>query len=138
MKIAIILNDPAIKSRLEKISESLKWELFFFHNSTEFGFIDLSGYDVIIADIALKPIDGRQILQSIKNKTSAELYLMGVGSFSNSDVSNDYIKGLINKDELEKDFVDKITYAKIKKRLQSYSESPIVTDTVLLYWANQQ
>jgi DNA-binding response OmpR family regulator len=117
MKTAIIIEDPSIKSEIIQLLEKTDWEVDFFRNSIDFGSANISKYDVIISDISIKPVNGRQILQSIRSKTNAELYLMGNGSFSDTDINNDHIKGLINKYNLN-DFLDKIDYIKIKKRLQ--------------------
>lgn len=117
MKIAIILEDISARTRLAKNLQSTGWAVDFFRNSLDFGRAHLSEYDVIISDISISPIDGRQILTSIQDKTKAELYLMGNGSFSETDIYNDHIKGLINKNDVN-DFLDKINYVSLKKRLQ--------------------
>jgi DNA-binding response OmpR family regulator len=126
MKIAIIIDDPVIKSKLVKSTAVLGWEIDFFQDSKDFGLVKLSQYDVIFADLSLKPLNGRQILQSIWDKTDADLYLMGEGSFSENDINNDHIMGLINKDDVN-DLIDKINFVKVKKRLQD-SASAIITD----------
>jgi DNA-binding response OmpR family regulator len=124
MKIAIIIEDLSIKSELMRLLEKTDWESDFFIGSVDFGSADISKYDVIVSDVAIKPVNGRQILQSIRLKTNAELYLMGNGSFSDMDINNDHIKGLINKTNLQ-DFLDKIDYVKVKKRLQAAAELSI-------------
>jgi DNA-binding response OmpR family regulator len=130
MKIAIIIEDSSIKSKLKTLLEGTDWEADFFKNSVDFGTANISKYDIIVSDISIKPVNGRQILQSIRLKTNAELYLMGNGSFSETDINNDHIKGLIDKFNVN-DFLDKIDYVKIKKRLQkSATEADLSIDTV--------
>jgi hypothetical protein len=126
MKIAIILEDFSARTNLAKTIEMTDWAVDFFRNSLDFGKAHLSEYDVIISDISVHPIDGRQILTSIQDKTKAELYLMGNGSFSENDIYNDHIKGLINKNNME-DFFDKINYVNVKKRLQHFAATEILS-----------
>ena len=124
MKIAIILEDFSARTRLAQNLQETDWAVDFFRDSLDFGRAHLSEYDVIISDISISPIDGRQILNSIQDKTKAELYLMGNGSFSEKDIYNDHIKGLINKNDI-KDFFDKINYVSVKKRLQHFAATEI-------------
>ena len=119
MKIAIVLDkDRLLKFRLSEIFEKLNWKADFYYGSSDFGLVDISNYDVIIADTSLKPVDGRQILHSIQNKTQAELFLIGTEQFSEIDINNENIKGLLNKDNVE-DIVDKLKYVLMKKRMES-------------------
>lgn len=124
MKIAIILEDVPARNRLAKTLEATEWSVDFFRDSLDFGKAHLSEYDVIISDVEIHPIDGRQILSSIQDKTKAELYLMGNGIFSEKDIYNDYIKGLIDRNSIE-DLFDKINYVSLKKRLQNSTDIPL-------------
>jgi DNA-binding response OmpR family regulator len=124
MKIAIILEDFSARTSLAKNLQETDWIVDFFRGSLDFGRAHLSEYDIIISDISTSPIDGRQILNSIQGKTQAELYLMGNGSFSEKDIYNDHIKGLINKNDV-KDLYDKINYVSVKKRLQHFAATEI-------------
>jgi hypothetical protein len=49
---------------------------------------------------------------------------MGTGNFLESDVLNENINGLINKNNPE-DFIDKIRYVNIKIRIKNASEKTI-------------
>lgn len=125
MKIAIIVDDPVIKSKLQKKTTAMNLVVDFFHDSKDFGSTKLREYGIIFADLFLKPLDGRQILQSIGDKTDADLYLMGNGTYSESDVNNEHIMGLINRENAE-DVIDKISFVEVKKRLQESVSAMVV------------
>jgi len=124
MNIAIIEDDLSIRSNLIGLLGNTGWAVDFFDSATAFGKAKIHKYNVIITDLSLYPIDGRQILQSIVSKTDAELFLMGTGNFLESDVLNENINGLINKNNPE-DFIDKIRYVDIKIRIKNASEKTI-------------
>lgn len=118
MKIAILVDDPVIRSQLlKKMTMAMDLVVDFFQDSRSFGSKKLHEYDIIFADLFLKPLDGRQVLKSIGNKTNADLYLMGNGTFSENDINDVHIMGLINRNSVD-DLMDKIDFVKIKKRLQ--------------------
>ncbi len=125
MKIAIIEEDLLVRARLATLLDNTDWQVDFFKSSSDFGFTRIQKYDVIVSDLALHPVDGRQILQSIRNKTDAELFLMGDGTFSEGDVYSDYINGLINRNNPE-DLLDKINYVNVKLRIKSATESSVL------------
>jgi len=124
MNIAIIESDSAVKSKLAKLLIDPDMSVDFFDNAIDFGHAKIHKYDVIISDLSLIPIDGRQILQSIRMKTDADLFLMGDGHFLDSDVASTHINGLINKNNPE-DVIDKINYVNIKIRIKNASEKAI-------------
>jgi anti-anti-sigma regulatory factor len=117
MHIAVIEDDPVIREKLKSIIPSEDWLADFYVGTDDFGQADLSDYDVILSDQSLAPIDGRKLLGALSKKTKAELLLMHDGTFSEVDIYNDHIKGLIDKTDIA-NIIDKLQYILVKLRIQ--------------------
>jgi CheY-like chemotaxis protein len=117
MRIAIIEDDDSLVQNLSEILKKESWTTDFFKSSSDFGQTDLSLYDVIISDLTIKPIDGRELLTTLSRKTTAELLLMSDGTFDEVDLRNEAIRGLIDKTNLM-NVVDKLNYLDTKIRIQ--------------------
>ena len=76
MRIAIIEDDLNYQKSIHKVLSSTRWEYTCFNSSLDFGKAVLKEFDVIISDYHLPRISGRELLKSISDKTSAELFLM--------------------------------------------------------------
>lgn len=122
MKIAIIESDRFFKLKLKQLFKYTDWNIKFYTNSTEFSKAKLFSLNVIIADQNLPGISGRELLHSIHDKTSADLYLMSASlkCFCEEDDQNDYIKGLLKKDP--KVIIDKLQYIETKLRINQLIE----------------
>ena len=121
MKIAIIEDDNSLTEKLGTALRNTDWSIDFFKGSSDFGRSTLDQYDVVISDLSLEPLSGRNLLQSISEKTSAELYLMNDGPFTKGDLESEHIRGLINKNDTE-DFINKLRYVNVKLRIQKLAE----------------
>jgi len=123
MKVALIENGDSFHKDLKKVSSELGWEISHFNNSIELERTNLNKYDVILTDLNLPVINGRDLIKSIATKTRAQIFLMtSYGKFIEEDVKNDRIKGLINKDDPES-LIDCLKYADIKIRLNKIIET---------------
>jgi len=124
MNIAIIENDSSILQELKKTIEEFEWSSDFFTSSIEFGYVDLGKYDVIIADCDLPTLNGRDLLNAICIKTSAQLFLMGDSStcFKEEDVKNVRIAGLIEKEKVS-NVVEELKYIDTKLRIHKCIEA---------------
>jgi len=119
MKIAIIVNDDkAIYYLQDAINKTADWDVSFFSDSQGFGMFDVSYFNVIIASYDLPSINGQDLLQAIHEKTSADLYLLcdSVDCISKTDLSRNYIKGVIKKDVLS--IINKLHYLETKYRIK--------------------
>lgn len=120
MHIAIIEDDESYLDLLKKSINEFNWEIDFFRNSKEFGKSDLKSYDVVVSDFELPTISGRDLINSIADKTSAQFFLMG-NNFSEEDVENENIVGLIEKDD-PSIIVDQLKYTDAKLRINKCIE----------------
>lgn len=117
MRIAIIEDDESLVNGLSELLKKEDWEVDFFKGSSDFGQTALHLYDVILSDLTLHPIDGRELLNTLAKKTPAELLLMNDGTFKEEDLHNDAIKGLIDKTSLP-NVIDKLHYIDVKLRIK--------------------
>jgi len=119
MKIAIIVNDDKTIYYLQDvINKTTDWDVSFFSDSQKFGMSDISYFDVIIVSYSLPLINGQDLLESIHEKTSADLYLLCDlnDCISKADLSRDYIKGVIKKDISS--IINKLHYLETKYRIK--------------------
>ena len=123
MKIAIIENDLNKSEVIGRMAVMYHWDIHNFRDSKEFGKIDLSDYDVVIADCSLSTMTGRDLIKSISGKTRAQMFLMSDSSsnFFEEDIDNVHINGFINKDRLN-DLVDHLKYIDSKLRINKLME----------------
>jgi len=123
MNIAIIENNQKDIEILKHALENKGWDFWFFNSAKEFGESDLSKFNIIISDVLLSESNGRILLSSISDKTSADLYLMAsdLKLFNDSDVSNNCISGFIDKCNLES-FIKAIEYTDSKLRIKKNIE----------------
>lgn len=123
MKVAFIEND---ERHISLLRQNLKngWDVDYFYNTKQFGFSNISDYDAIVADLSLQSVSGRELVKSISSKTRAQLFLMGSEheTFSDDDVNNQQIAGLVEKDDIE-GIIDQLNYADVKQRINKIMES---------------
>jgi CheY-like chemotaxis protein/anti-anti-sigma regulatory factor len=122
MKVAIIedLNTP-FQKELQTIVDDHGWDTDFFSDSEEFGRADLKAYDIVVVDDDLPHIKGRELIRGISDKTNAQIFLMCTDSFSEEDLENSSINGLINKNSMES-IEDQFKYIDSKIRISKLSE----------------
>lgn len=119
MKIAIIINDDKLMRYLSNaINKIIDWDVSFFLDPQKFGQFDTSCFDVIIAEYSPPVINGQDLLQSIHEKTSADLYLLcdSIDSISKADISQNYIKGVIKKGVIS--VINKLYYLETKYKIK--------------------
>lgn len=122
MKIAIVEDDLAFQQLLNfylKRFGKNNWKLFFF--DTGESFLDCKEtFNIIILDLILPDITGKQIVQEI-GETSAEIaYLTAEPKFiTKEDINNKNINAIFDKviftDKRNKEFIDWIFYAETKQ-----------------------
>ena len=116
MKVAVIEHDEIFISQLEVLCKDFEWEVDFFITTVEFGEISLEIYDVVIADLDLPNLSGRELIRSISKKTDAQLFLLGETDFTEEDVDNCQIAGLIDKENVN-EVVKHLKYIDAKLRI---------------------
>jgi len=122
MNVAVIENDS---NHIEMLKHEISnlGQFDFFYNSIEFGKSDLDKYDVIIADYSLNTISGKDLIRSVSSKSKAQFFLMNSVSerFSEEDVENEHIAGLIIKDDIDS-FKEHLRYIDVKLRINKILE----------------
>lgn len=122
MKIAVIEDDKTYLQLLKTILKEGSWEIEYFSSPSEFGKVDLKKFDVLVIDHVLPVINGRDLINSISNKTNAEIFLMsGYNNFSKEDIHDIRIKGLIDKTK-PKTIIDQLRYVDAKIRINKCIE----------------
>jgi DNA-binding NarL/FixJ family response regulator len=109
MNIAIIENDPDYQKNLKDSIRSYnmvsndKISCDFFRDSPDFGKVRLRNYHIIISDVSLPTTSGLNVLNSIKDKTAAELVLMSsTQDWMKNDIKDiDDISLIIDKSNIE-------------------------------------
>lgn len=109
MNIAIIQNDIEYQKSLQSLLldynrvASDKITCDFFRDSPDFGKVRLRNYHIIISDVSLPTTGGLNVLNSIKDKTSAELVLMSsTKDWMSKDIKDiDDISLIIDKSNIE-------------------------------------
>jgi len=122
MKIAII-EDIDRKNQIRDLASEYSWDVEFFKNPRDFGYADLSSYDVVITDCHLSTMTGHELIRSLQGKTSAQMFLMSDSSsvFSQEDIENESIKGFIEKGSPES-LIDHLKYIDSKIRISRLME----------------
>lgn len=121
MRVAIIEDDTAYVTTLKKLLEPFPWNVRFFQSPRDFGKTKLKHYDVIIADESLEPTNGRRLLKTIALKTLADLCLMTDRGFSQEDIEDKGLNGLIDKSNPE-NIIEHLKYCATKIRINDLSE----------------
>jgi anti-anti-sigma regulatory factor/CheY-like chemotaxis protein len=123
MRIAIIDEDTASRETIKGKVKNTDWNVDFFANASDFGRATLSQYDVILADYGLSTVNGRELIKSIAPKTTAQMFLMGNHSenFSEEDINNERIKGLIDKSNPDS-IISELKYISSKIKIKSIME----------------
>jgi len=121
MKVAIIEDSAEYQTLFKDLLKDFNWDLDYFSDSKEFGKAPINGYDVIVSDYSLPKMTGRDLIHSISDKTSAAIFLMSAEGFTQEDIENDHISGLINKTEPE-NLVDQLKYMDAKIRINKRIE----------------
>ena len=76
MRIAFIENDSNYSQNIKELLKDQQWEIDFYENSIGFGKADIKKYNVVISEFNLEGINGKRLLNSISEKTQAELGLI--------------------------------------------------------------
>jgi len=124
MKIAIVENDSTFVSILKSKITNEVWEIEYFKSTKHLGTVDIKSYDVIICDFILPEMLGRDLINSIANKTSAQLFLMSIApnNFTEEDVENENIVGLIDRSNPE-NLIEQLNYIKSKLMINKCSRT---------------
>jgi len=120
MDIAIVESNQLNIKKIRNTLNNKLWKTRFFSDATEFGESDLSKFDVIIVDVILTEGSGRELINAVKNKTSADLYLMSYEPklFNTTDVSSKRISGLLNITD-KNDLIKALEYTDSKLRIKN-------------------
>jgi len=124
MKIALI-EDNEDDAYFFKRAINNRWETDYFIDSKEFGLkADLKSYDVIIVDFNLPVVDGRQILKSIGNKSSAEKAIIShnMDWFMGEDVHETGFANFFDKGKLD-EVVEWLSYVESKIKINKCNEN---------------
>ena len=123
MNIAIIEDDATFRSLLQVMLDDPKWHVNLFEDATDFGKADATQFDVIISDYNLPTMNGRDLLNAVYSKTSAELFLMSADStiFSGQDVNSQHITGFIDKGK-PNSIIEQLKYVDAKIRINKNIE----------------
>lgn len=113
MKIAIIENDQSFVRELKNSINNPDWNIEFFADSAAFGLSDIKQFDMIIASYDISDISGKEVLNSIKDKTQAEMYLMSDDQTIFLDANQEHIKGFVTHKTAEA-IIDKLQYTEVK------------------------
>ena len=121
MKIAIIEEDQGRLKELDSLISGHEWDVDFFRTPQEFGRVDLSGYDIVVADCSLPTMHGRDLIKSLAGKTEAQMLLMSDSTnvFSQEDIENENINGFIDSTE---QLIDQLGYFDSKIRINKLME----------------
>ncbi len=124
MKIAIIENENIFVSSIKSKIEDDIWEIDYFGSTRQFGKVDLDKYDVIVCDFRLPEMTGRDLINSISQKTNAQLFLMSLppNKFTEEDVENENIVGLIDRSN-PKNLIEQLNYIKSKLSINKCSKT---------------
>jgi len=120
MRVAIIEGDDEFRYYLKEAlskENNKEWQILFFNDTPDFGKVEIKIFNTIIVSHTLRTMEGVELLQSIHDKTDADLYLIcdSVDCISKTNLSHDYIKGVIKKDPQM--IINKLKYLETKCRL---------------------
>ena len=132
MDIAIIEDNTGYqKFLLERITEFNKRNkdenifVDFFIDAHEFGIASLEKYKVIISNVYLPDVRGTQLIESIKEKTTAKLALMSSktnGWLSESIVKDEKIATILDKKDTD-GIIEWLQYIQSKLLMEIYNEN---------------
>lgn len=125
MKVAIIVDSLNFQKILNVIiKETTQWDVDFFSDASHFGKdAKLKDYSIIITDFYLPGMNGRELIKSISNKTSAQLAIMSSESnwVSDADLEDKKISTIIDK-TVPNNIVDALKYLGAKKEISDCME----------------